>query len=191
MLVISAFCYSMYIKPNASSDVSKSYYFFANIGENLLKDVDEANQDVLARSFKRSSRNRPINNSNNLYFPILFSEHWFVFVVDIKDHKFIFLDPLYHKDHEFHEIVRDRLVDMGFDEYEILYPDVPRQPLENSVDSGIYAMMFVEYWKSPRTVLRNIFESSDIKNRRVKIANDLLFLPGNSGMKSRVIEYGT
>ncbi|KAG2648910.1 hypothetical protein PVAP13_1NG073200 [Panicum virgatum] len=108
--VISAFCYGLYIKPNAPPDVSKSHYFFANTGENLLKDIDEANQEVLARSFKRSSRSRPLNYCNNLFFPIFFNEHWFVFVVDIKDRKFVFLDSLYQKDHEFHEIVRDRLI---------------------------------------------------------------------------------
>ena len=50
-------------------------------------------------------------------------------------------------------------------------------------------MMFLQCWKSPRSVLRNIFDSSDIPSIRVKFANDLLFLPGNSGMKNRVIEY--
>ena len=45
-----------------------------------------------------------------LYFPICINDHWFVFVVDIKDRKFVFLDSLYHKDHEFQEIARDRLV---------------------------------------------------------------------------------
>jgi len=80
-------------------------------------------------------------------------------------------------------------VGMGFDEYEVLYPDVPLQPSNNIADSGIYAMMFLQCWKSPRSVLRNIFDSSDIPIIRVKIANDLLFLPGNSGMKNRVIEY--
>jgi hypothetical protein len=48
-------------------------------------------------------------------------------------------------------------------------------------DSGIYAMMFLEQWKSPRTVLRKIFDSTNIANIRVKIANGLMFLPGNSG----------
>ncbi|RLN12896.1 hypothetical protein C2845_PM09G09510 [Panicum miliaceum] len=98
--------------------------------ENLFKDIDEANEDVLARAFKRSSRNRPLSHCNN--------------------------------------------VDMGFDEYELLYPDVTLQPLDNTVDSGIYAMMFLEHWKSSRSVMHNIFDSSDIPNIRLKIANDLV-----------------
>ncbi|RLN09635.1 hypothetical protein C2845_PM11G16190 [Panicum miliaceum] len=166
--VVSAFCYSLFLKPTGHPDVCKSHYFFANIGENLLMELDEANQDIQARAFKRSFWNRPLNHSNNLFFPIQFRSHWFVFVVNIKDRNFVFLDSLHHKDHEFQEFVRERLVssfqfhwdkyvqiDMNFDEYQLLYPIVPEQPADN----------------------------------RVKIANELLFLPGNSGMKNRVIEF--
>jgi len=153
-----------------------------------------------------------------LYFPICVNNHWFVFVLDIKDHKFVFLNSLYPKGHEFQEIARDYLVpafqmywdkfvqvDMDFDQYEYLYPDVLLQPSDVyqfydcnynllrsfccCVDSHIYTMMFLQYWKSPRTVLRNIFDLSDIPKNNSQIANDLLFLPGNSRMKNRVIEY--
>jgi hypothetical protein len=49
-------------------------------------------------------------------------------------------------------------------------------------------MMFLEHWKSPRMVLHNIFDSKDINNIRIKMANDLVFLPGNCGMKHWVLE---
>ena len=52
-----------------------------------------------------------------LYFPICVNNHWFVFVLDIKDHKFVFLNSLYPKGHEFQEIARDYLV-----RYIHLYP---------------------------------------------------------------------
>lgn len=80
--VISAFCYGLYLNPSGNPDVSKSHYFFANIGvsihlifcfinvismnfscilvsfyilvqENLMKERDQANEDVIARAFKR------------------------------------------------------------------------------------------------------------------------------------------
>jgi len=86
-------------------------------------------------------------------------------------------------------------VDMDFDQYEYLYPDVLLQPSDVyqfydcnynllrsfccCVDSHIYTM----------TVLRNIFDLSDIPKNNSQIANDLLFLPDNSRMKNRVIEY--
>jgi hypothetical protein len=56
-------------------------------------------------------------------------------------------------------------------------------------DSGIYAMMFLKYWKSPRTVLRKVFDYTDIPNLRIKFANDLMFVPGNNDMKGRVVEF--
>uniref|UniRef100_K4A0X4 Ubiquitin-like protease family profile domain-containing protein n=1 Tax=Setaria italica TaxID=4555 RepID=K4A0X4_SETIT len=134
--IISTYCYSLYVKSTGTSDTSKSH-FFANIGENLLKE------------------------SEQLFFPTLYNNHWFVFVVNIKDHNFVFLDSYTIKI-------------MNFLKY---------------VDSRIYAMMFLEHWKSPRSVLCKVFNSTDIPSIRVKIANDLIFVPGNSGMKSRVLEY--
>jgi len=78
---------------------------------------------------------------------------------------------------------------MGFEDYEFAYPIVPEQPLDNTTDSGIYAMMFLEHWLSPRTSLTTIFSQQDIPNIRIKIANDLIFQPKNSGMKHRVINF--
>ncbi|CAL5050886.1 unnamed protein product [Urochloa decumbens] len=199
--VMSAFCYNLFLKPAGQPEQSKAHYFFANIGAELMKDPDEANQDILCRAFKLSHRNRPLNRCNNLYFPILFNNHWSVFVVNIKDRNFVFFDSLHHKDHEYQEIVRDCVVPsfklhwdkyvnvaMDFD-YGFLYPDMPLQELDNSIDSGIYAMMCIQYWKSPRTVLSKCFDSSDIPKIRVKVANELLLMPGNTGMKDRVFEY--
>ncbi|KAG2549937.1 hypothetical protein PVAP13_9KG279800 [Panicum virgatum] len=200
--VVSAFCYSLFQKPNGHPDVSKRHYIFANIGENLLKDFDDADQNVLARAFKRSSKARPLNHSNALFFPTCFEDHWFVFVVDIKDRKFVILDSYYKENDEFQEIVRERMissfehhwekyvqVEMGFQDFDTIYPAVPEQPLDNTTDSGIYAMMFIENWISPRSMLTSVFSSTDIPNIRIKIANDLVFQPKNSGMKQRVIEF--
>ncbi|KAG2575031.1 hypothetical protein PVAP13_7KG261800 [Panicum virgatum] len=205
---------SSFLCANSSSTPSPKYFgIFGDIKR--VKEFDWCGYvlDWLLDGVKLFKKSKPSRVKDNrtlagclyylaLFFPIFFNEHWFVFVVDIKDRKFVFLDSLYQKDHEFHEIVRDRLitsfqvhwdnyvqVDMGFGKYELLYPNVPHQPLENSFDSGIYTMMFLEHWKSPRTVMRNIFDSSDINIIRVKFANDLLFLPGNSRNKNRVIEY--
>ena len=45
-----------------------------------------------------------------LFFPTSFQDHWFVFIVDIKDRKYVILDSFYKQNDEFQEIVRDRLV---------------------------------------------------------------------------------
>ena len=61
--------------------------------------------------------------------------------------------------------------------------------LHHSTDSGIYTMMFIEHWTSPRSALRCLFTQKDIPNIRIKIANDLVFQPKNSGMKHRVTDF--
>ncbi|KAG2590384.1 hypothetical protein PVAP13_5NG270440, partial [Panicum virgatum] len=200
--IVSAFCFSLFQKPNGHPDTSKRHYFFPNIGENLLKDIDDADQDILGRAFIKSSKARPLKHSNLLVFPTCFEDHWFVFIVDIKDKKYVMLDSYYKETDEFQEIVRERMRDsfehhwkkilgfeMGFDDYDFMYPVVPEQPLDNNSDSGIYAMMFIEHWTSPRTLLTSVFTSEDIPNIRIKIANDLVFQPKNTGMKHRVTHF--
>ncbi|CAL4931449.1 unnamed protein product [Urochloa decumbens] len=200
--VMSAYCYSLFLKPPSQSEQSKAHYFFANIGAELMKDPEESNQDILSRAFKISHRSRPLDRCNNLFFPILFSNHWTVFVVNIKDQKFVFLDSLHHKDHEYQEIVRESVVPsfmlhwdkyvkvpMNFDEYCFLYPEMPQQAIDNRVDSGIYAMMCLQYWKSPRTVLSKFFDSRDVSRIRIKVANDLLRMPENTGLKDHVFDF--
>lgn len=59
----------------------------------------------------------------------------------------------------------------------------------NRVDSDIYAMMYMEHWISPRTLLTSVFTPQDIPNLRIKIANELVFHPKNSGMKQQVFEF--
>ncbi|CAL5038903.1 unnamed protein product [Urochloa decumbens] len=199
--VMSAYCYSLFLKPPCQSEQSKAHYFFANICAELMKDPEESNQDILSHAFKISHRSRPLDRCNTL-FPILFSNHWTVFVVNIKDQKFVFLDSLHHKDHEYQEIVRESVVPsfmlhwdkyvkvpMDFDEYSFLYPEIPQQAIENRVDSGIYAMMCLQYWKSPRTVLSKFFDSRDVPRIRIKVANDLLRMPENTGLKDRVFDF--
>ncbi|CAL4980966.1 unnamed protein product [Urochloa decumbens] len=200
--VMFAYCYSLFLKPPCQSEQSKAHYFFANIGAELMKDPEESNQDILSHAFKISHRSRPLDRCNNLFFPILFSNHWTVFVVNIKDQKFVFLDSLHRKDHEYQEIVRESVVPsfmlhwdkyvkvpMDFDEYSFLYPEIPQQAIENRVDSGIYVMMCLQYWKSPRTVLSKFFDSRDVPRIRIKVANDLLRMPENTGLKDPVFDF--
>ncbi|XP_039815299.1 uncharacterized protein LOC120678216 [Panicum virgatum] len=108
--VVSAFCFSLFHKPNGHPDISKRHYFFSNIADNLLKDYNEADQQILSRAFTKSSKARPLHHSNMLFFPTCFQDHWFVFIVDIKDRKYVILDSFNKQNDEFQEIVRDRLV---------------------------------------------------------------------------------
>jgi hypothetical protein len=84
--VVAAFCYHLFCRPDGHPDISKRHYFFSNISvsffcyfkyflfsyvliiffskENLLKDHDEVAGDVMMRAFDRSSKARPLFQSN-------------------------------------------------------------------------------------------------------------------------------
>ncbi|WVZ50921.1 hypothetical protein U9M48_002126 [Paspalum notatum var. saurae] len=76
-----------------------------------------------------------------------------------------------------------------FDQFEILYPHMPKHGPDKMYDSGIYAMMALEYWTSPRTMLSTVFEPKDALKIRAKIANDLVFTPRNTGRKNLITSY--
>ncbi|KAG0537436.1 hypothetical protein BDA96_03G148200 [Sorghum bicolor] len=122
--VMAAFCYHLYSQPSGHPDVSKCHYFFSSISDQLLKDT-----------FTRTSKSRPLYCSNLLFFPCLYDEHWFVFVVDIKDRSFVFLDSYYGLQDEYQVEMRNKLIsifkfwwkkfgliDMGFHGYTVSYP---------------------------------------------------------------------
>ncbi|KAF8702042.1 hypothetical protein HU200_033386 [Digitaria exilis] len=111
--VISVFCYSLFQKPNGHPDISKRHYFFPNIAENLLKDPEFADEDVLSHAFRRSSKARPLHLSN---MRSAFEFYW---------QKFIQFD-------------------IGFDEYEFIFPVVPQQPLDNTV-SFLFQLSIIHY----------------------------------------------
>ncbi|KAL6848832.1 hypothetical protein ACP4OV_021415 [Aristida adscensionis] len=45
-----------------------------------------------------------------LMYPIFHEQHWFLFVVDIRNKKFIFLDSLYSENDVYHAVVRAKLI---------------------------------------------------------------------------------
>ncbi|KAL6657239.1 hypothetical protein ACP70R_005019 [Stipagrostis hirtigluma subsp. patula] len=200
--LIAVFCRHLFMKIHP--DVSKKHYFFSNIADQLLKHPEDAVESVLQRAFVRSRKARPLEDSNLLFFPVLFENHWFIFVVDIKDNYFVFLDSFYSQHDPYQQHVRDRLIasfifhwnkfvhtnkEMNFENYQIIYPAVPQQGEDNLVDCGIFIMMFLENWHSPRTVLNSLFDINDIPKIRIKFANELMFLANNTGCKRRVLEY--
>ncbi|TVU32345.1 hypothetical protein EJB05_24070, partial [Eragrostis curvula] len=200
--VVSAFCYHLFSKSGGHPDMSKKYYYFPSIGENVLCDPEVAKLEILERALKLSKKARPLQRSDILFFPVFFENHWFVFAVDIIDKKWVFIDSLYKRDDPYQQYVRSKLipnfqyhwyanggVDMPFDQYTELYPDVPFLDPEHAFDAGIYVMLFLELWHSPRTLLSQLFDSSDVPNIRIKIANTLWFLHHNVGKKYLVTDF--
>ncbi|CAL5021993.1 unnamed protein product [Urochloa decumbens] len=85
---------------------------FWSLGESLKPDgqnFDEADEDVISRAFKRLSKTRPVTHSNMLFFPSFYDDHWFVFVVDIKQRKYVMLHSLYKEDDDYQLYVSQKM----------------------------------------------------------------------------------
>jgi len=54
----------------------------------------------------------PIFFCLQLFFPVLYCEHWFLFVVDLKQKMFLFLDSYFSKDDDYSVLTRRKLVSL-------------------------------------------------------------------------------
>uniref|UniRef100_A0A0E0CG27 Ubiquitin-like protease family profile domain-containing protein n=1 Tax=Oryza meridionalis TaxID=40149 RepID=A0A0E0CG27_9ORYZ len=127
--VISAFCRSLFHKNHPSK--SKKNYFFPSIGDMLISHLNSKELAKIEKSFQGAAM---------LFFPICYLEHWFLFVVDIKDRMLVFLDSLHEKDDPYFDPIMDLMISnlqnawdeaeesaMDFNSFEIFFPPVPRE----------------------------------------------------------------
>ncbi|CAM0882616.1 unnamed protein product [Alopecurus aequalis] len=109
--LITVFCRKLFEDNHPSR--SLRHHFFSFIGENILAYNNDAQLDMISRDFlgaASASKGKRLELSNNLFFPICRSKHWFTFCVDFKYKLFIFLDSLYSKEDDFHTSIKDKLV---------------------------------------------------------------------------------
>uniref|UniRef100_A0A0E0FW04 Ubiquitin-like protease family profile domain-containing protein n=1 Tax=Oryza nivara TaxID=4536 RepID=A0A0E0FW04_ORYNI len=80
-------------------------------------------------------------SSIGLFFPIVKSRHWVVFVIDLKSERFVFLDSLYDEESFYHAELRPKLISnfslawnlyvqdhsIDFNRFSVIYPPVPKQ----------------------------------------------------------------
>ncbi|EEC72551.1 hypothetical protein OsI_05970 [Oryza sativa Indica Group] len=181
--VISAFCRCLFHKNHPSK--SKKNYFFPSIGDMLISHLNSKELAKIEKSFQGAATARILHKCDLLSFPICYLEHWFLFVVDIKDRMLVFLDSLHEKDDPYFDPIMDLMISnlqnawdeaeesaMDFNSFEIFFPHVPRE--ENNADSGIFVMKSIELW-SPRSLLCNEFDKSDINMIRIQLANQIFF----------------
>uniref|UniRef100_A0A0E0K074 Ubiquitin-like protease family profile domain-containing protein n=1 Tax=Oryza punctata TaxID=4537 RepID=A0A0E0K074_ORYPU len=129
-------------------------------------------------------------------FPIHYNQHWFLFIVDIKDRLFVFLDPLHSEGDDYFEPILSLLLKnfqtvwgkfvgtmIDFSTFTIKFPPVPRQ--DYSGDSGVYVMKFIELW-SPRIVLQNEFSKENIQHIRVQFVNQSFFHERNKMLQTEI-----
>uniref|UniRef100_A0A8R7R0X1 Ubiquitin-like protease family profile domain-containing protein n=1 Tax=Triticum urartu TaxID=4572 RepID=A0A8R7R0X1_TRIUA len=195
--LISVFCRKLF--DDCHPSVSKKHYFFSYIGENILKYNNKDQFKLIENTFEGASLVKKIDACELLFFPICHCKHWFLFVVDLQNRQFVFMDSLFHKKSRYQVVVSEMLVgnfqhlwneivdpEYIFDNFRIVYPDMPRQG--NGNDCGVFVMKCMEIW-TPRVVLHDYFSRVNIPNIRIQYANQLFFSSKNTADKSLVTHF--
>ncbi|XP_020186782.1 uncharacterized protein [Aegilops tauschii subsp. strangulata] len=192
--LISVFCRKLF--DDCHPSVSKKHYFFSYIGENILKYHNKDQFKLIQNTFKGASLAKKIDACELLFFPICHCKHWFLFVVDLQNCQFVFMDSLFLKKSRYQVVVSEMLVgnfkhlwkeivdsEYSFDNFRIVYPAMPRQG--NGNDCGVFVMKCMEIW-TPRVVLHDYFSRVNIPNIRIQYTNQLFFSSKNTADKSLV-----
>ncbi|KAL6652962.1 hypothetical protein ACP70R_011887 [Stipagrostis hirtigluma subsp. patula] len=193
--VINALCPKIFLDKRPT--ISRKHYFFSSVGAVLLK--GSGNLSYVKKCFDGAASVLPLHKADMLLFPICHAEHWFVFIVDIKNSLFVFLDSYYSGDDEYHGFVRSNLIPslkkqwdemvrgrIDFERFDIVYPIVPKQ--NNLDDCGIFVIMFLTYWTWYCGLCID-FSQADIDNIRIYTVCDLVCSEHNIADASPITNY--
>ncbi|KAL5677459.1 hypothetical protein ACJX0J_013590, partial [Zea mays] len=176
--------------------LSKKHFFYPKVGHSMMEYNSQYEVEDLRKSFLGANSALKLHRSNKLYFPVCHANHWFLFIVDLKNKRFVFMDSYFDEEDPFQCFVRDKLIrvfkvlwllysDSNIDvlSFKILYPAVPKQ--ENTHDCGIFTLQYMEYWDISVDMMLK-FRTEDIPQIRITLANDLYFSEKNAKDKSLV-----
>ncbi|KAE8782959.1 hypothetical protein D1007_43651 [Hordeum vulgare] len=152
-------------------------------------------KDKAIKSFIGAGKARPLELSNELFFPSFHERHWFVFLVDLKAWMFIFLDSKYEENNMFHKNIKDMMIDnfiqtwcdshlrnMGFSQFQTTYPALPKQ--DDSDSCGIFTLMKMQTYRA-RNPMQTVFQAKYVPDARIRLAVDLLFSTHNTMDKAK------
>ncbi|KAL6639789.1 hypothetical protein ACP70R_022611 [Stipagrostis hirtigluma subsp. patula] len=193
--VIHALCRKFFMDKRPT--ISRKHYFFSGVGAILLKGCGSIS--YVKKCFDGAASVLPLHKADMLLFPICHDDHWFVFIVDIKNTLFVFLDSYYSGDDDYHVFVRSNLIPsfkrlwnelvngpIDFEQYDIVYPSVPKQ--NNLVDCGIFVIMFLTFW-TWYCGLCVEFSQDDIDNIRIYTLSSLVCSEHNIAYSSPITNY--
>ncbi|RLN27552.1 hypothetical protein C2845_PM05G15860 [Panicum miliaceum] len=119
---------------------SRKHYFYPKVGYSLLLYKSPYHENVVIFSFLGANSALKLHLADKLCFPVCHDAHWFVFIVDLKNKYFIFMDSIYNQFHAFQIFVRNKIiktfkfawflhaeVKLDLSDFTILYPPVPKQ----------------------------------------------------------------
>ncbi|KAL6608223.1 hypothetical protein ACP70R_041286 [Stipagrostis hirtigluma subsp. patula] len=193
--VINALCRKFFLDKRPT--ISRKHYFFSGVGAVLLK--GSGNLSYVKKCFDGAGSVLALHKADMLLFPICHDDHWFVFVVDIKNSLFVFLDSYYGEADDYHVFVRSNLVPnfkriwkelvkspLDFENYDIVYPPVPKQT--NLIDCGVFVIMFLTFWTWYCGLCIN-FSQDDIDNIRIHTVSNLVCSEHNIANSSPITNY--
>nr|XP_051210924.1 uncharacterized protein LOC127328359 [Lolium perenne] len=195
-------CYCRKLFHDKHPSISRKHFFFPYVGETILR-YNGNNGDIVQTAFEGANSAFCLWRSDQMQFPIVIANHWFLFAVCLKAKVFAFCDSLYDEGDPFHITIRQPLIQnfialwnilvtphmsyqIDFTEFQTRYPPVPKQ--DNSDDCGVFTMKFMDI-HDPRTQMQNSFSQADIINLRIKFSNQIYFSKFNTLDKTVVSEY--
>ncbi|KAM0890404.1 hypothetical protein ACQ4PT_027051 [Festuca glaucescens] len=186
--VINSFCRKLF--RDCHPKQSGKHYFFNTVSDYFLEKYknEETRLDWQERAincFQQASSASPLHLAERIYFPSIFTLHWFVFAVDIKYRYFLFLDSIYGR-HDSYQIKASELLiknfkitwreaglkPINFSSFDKVYPNVPKQKEGNNC--GIHCMKLIESY-CPRNPSLYAYSDKDVMYLRVRYAIENLF----------------
>lgn len=191
--VINAYCRKLF--KDLHPRKSQKHYFFHTTAEYFLEKwpneyMRKIWHDNVVKGFQGADSARKLHLSKRLHFPSLYDRHWFLFSVDLKARKFLFMDSLLGESSRLHKEVDERMIknftqtrdecklkDMHFETFDKMYPKLPKQKTLN--DCGVFLIKFMELFctRNPQSCS---FSTKDITEFRLEIAINTLFNEHNS-----------
>ncbi|TVU42103.1 hypothetical protein EJB05_08492 [Eragrostis curvula] len=182
---------------------SYKHFFFTKVSDYLLECYtspakEKELRDYAVKSFNGANSARKLYNSNLLYFPIFYRNHWLLIVVELKNRCYLYLEPdcaNYGPDSAYHRQMKETFAKNFFAIWEQTvqldcgipllkgpyFVDVPQQLNEN--DGGVFILKLLEVFE-PNVNLHQKFTQVDIRNIRKKFVNEMIFAPKNEMVDS-------
>ncbi|KAF0911340.1 hypothetical protein E2562_008229 [Oryza meyeriana var. granulata] len=181
--LFNAFCHILFLENHPSK--SRKHYFFNTVGNHFLKSENEFKACDMKYEFQRAQKAKSLQSCEMIHFPILYEDHWFLFIADIKDRTLVFLDSLHVEDSTYHKGVKTNIIanfttafseyakrsTINFGDFDTQYHRPHKQTRDK--DSGIFVMMYMEHW-GPRVALEAVFDVNDIPNIRITLLNRMI-----------------
>ncbi|XP_042519672.1 uncharacterized protein LOC122093401 isoform X2 [Macadamia integrifolia] len=191
--VVNIFGQMLILKQKKLDGVISRHYFPTYFGEKIAKGVEDLEDLKCFYSVKNLDYN--LTRCELLFIPICLDNHWFLYVINLKDQRIDILDSIRRKNVPdiTHQIVDtcERILTL-LNEGRILSiskwsQDRPQLPLQTNLnDCGVFMLKFMECWNGELT---ENFSQDDIVFIRKKILKDLMLFSGNNAKKETSIKY--